>query len=470
MPKFTPKRFEQIFTAMLAKVVTRTALSDVVDTSVIKHLLAAAARQDDEQYFQMTLLLDLFSIDRAVGDDLDERAKDIQPGTVRRRQAVAATGQVVFSRVGTAGTVVIPAGTKVKTADGKVFTTTAAATITPTSPQQIGGHGIGRDAGPVGAVADVAGAAGNVATGTVIKFDAKPAGVDEVTNLTPFQNGLDRETDDEFRARLKRFIASLPRSTVEAIETGVLGLKDTVSGGTVLFIKVVEDVVDRGEFTVYIDDGTGTAETSAAVVGENMTLGLAGPPPDSAVGGEEFLDLNNRPIKDSITPVLTSSTRGALTLNTHYTLNPASGQVFFTPPLVTGEVITADYTHFTGLIAFVQKVVDGDPADRANFPGLRAAGTLALVRTPQVLIQTVTATLTVLEGFVQNDVKAAVKEEIKRYINGLGISGDVVRSELIARIMGVPGVYNVSMSAPAADVILLDDQLPRIADVNITLS
>ena len=470
MPKFTPKRYEQILTAMIAKVVARSGLSDITDASGVKHVLAAAARQDDEQYFQMTLLLDLFSIDRAVGEDLDERAKDIQPGTVTRRQAVAATGQIVFSRSGTIGTVNVPAGTRVKTADGKVFITTAIGTITPASPQQILGHGAGRDSNLVGAVAEVPGTAGNVATGTIIKFDAKPAGVDEVTNLTPFVNGLDLEGDDEFRSRLKRFIASLPRSTVEAIETGILGLTDPVGGGTVLFIKVIEDFLARGNFTVYVDDGTGTAETSAPVVGENMTLGLAGPPPDSAVGGEQYLNLNNYPVKDSIPIVLTSSTRGVLVNNTDYTLNPASGQVFFAPPLVTGEVITADYTHYTGLIQFVQKVVDGDPGDRGTYPGLRAAGTLGIVRTPQILVQTVTATLTVKEGFVQVDVRDLVREEIKRYVNSLGISGDVIRNELIKRIMTVNGVYNVAMTVPAADVILLDDQMARIADPNITLS
>jgi uncharacterized phage protein gp47/JayE len=470
MPRFTPKRYEQIFTAMLAKVVTRTVLSDIVDTSVMKHVLAAAARQDDEQYFQMTLLLDLFSIDRASGDDLDERAKDIQPAVVTRNAAVKSSGNVVFSRAGTSGTVLIPAGTKVKTASGTMFTTSAIATITPVSPEQITGHGVGRDSDPVGATADVAGAVGNVASITIIKFDTKPAGVDEVTNLDPFLYGLNRETDDAFRTRLKQYISSLPRSTVEAIEQGVLGKIDPVYGGTVLFVKVVEDFFNRGYFTVYIDDGTGTAEAVAVVTGENVTEGLSGPPPDSATGGEQYLTLNNYPVKSAIPIVLTSSVRGVLVGNTDFTLNPANGQIFFSPPLVTGEVILGDYTHYIGLIQYVQKLVDGVATDRSNYPGLRAAGTLAVVTVPQVLIQTVNATVTVKEGFVQTDVRDAVKEEVKRYINSLGISGDVVRNELVKRIMATNGIYNVVLSIPATDVIMLDDQLPRITDVNITIN
>ena len=92
MPKFVPKRHEQILAKMIAKVIARTNLSDVADSSYVKHILAAAARQDDEQYYQMTLLLQLFSIDKATGDDLDARAKDIQPATIIRIPAAKATG------------------------------------------------------------------------------------------------------------------------------------------------------------------------------------------------------------------------------------------------------------------------------------------------------------------------------------------------------------------------------------------
>ena len=291
-----------------------------------------------------------------------------------------------------------------------------------------------------------------------------------MSSPAPRRKGLDKESDDSFRARLKQYIASLPRSTVEAIEQGVLGLSDPVTGATVLYVKVIEDYVNRGNFAVYVDDGTGTAETTQAVVGENVTLGLAGPPPDSAVGGEQYLYLDNKPVKGGVPFTLTSSVRGALVQNTDYTLNPAAGQIFFTPALVTGEVITADYTYFTGLLQYIQKIVDGDAADRTNFPGLRAAGTYAVVLTPQILIQTISVSATVKEGFVAADVRTAVKDAIKRYINGLGISGDVIRNEIIKRIMEVNGVYNLSLTTPAADVILLDDQLPRTTDANITVT
>jgi uncharacterized phage protein gp47/JayE len=473
MPKFVPKRHPQILEQMIARVVSRTDLSDVGDSSVVKHALAAAARADDQQYYQMSLLLQLFSIDKATGEDLDARAKDIQPAVVTRYQALKATGLVTFSRNGTSGTVSIPSGTKVKTTDGKSFTTTSSTSITATSPEQISGHGVGRDATPVATTADVGGAAGNVASDTIVKFGSKPAGVDEVTNQNPFLGGQDQETDDAFRARIKRYIAGLSRCTVGAFESNLEGATDPSTGKVIKFVKVVEDLESRGNVTVYVDDGTGAAESTAGVTGEIVTAALAGPPAGSAVGGEVYLYLANKPLKATIAPVLVSSGvpgRGTLVLGVHYQVNYATGQLVFNPALAAGEIITAAYTHYTGLIQFAQKILDGDPNDRTTYPGLRAAGVLVSVKTPQILIQTLSMAVTTEDGYDQADVRTAVKDVVKAYVNALPISGDVVRNEIIRVVMEVPGVYNMTLASPASDIILLDDQLARTTDANITVS
>lgn len=470
MSKFQIKRQQQIMAEMIANVVARGKLSDVADTSATKHILAAAARQDEEQYFQMNNLKKIFNIDTAEGDDLDERAKEVQPTLLVRIAAQKSYGSLVFSRAGTTGTANIPVGTKVKTSDDVIFTTTTAGTITPSSAEQIPGHGVGRDSNAVAAVADVPAAAGNVVAGTIVKFVNKPAGVDEVTNPSAFTGGADKETDDAFRARIRSYINSLPRSTVIALEFGVLGKTAPEVSGVIRYSKAIESIVERGNVTLYIDDGTGMAETTEAIVGENVTGGLAGPPPGTAVGGETTLWLNYGAVKDSVAPVVTSTTRGALTRNTHYCLNPASGQIDFAPALSAGEGITADYTRYTGLVAEAQRVVDGDENDPVNYPGLRAAGILVVVKTPQVLIQTVTAAVVVMDGFSQTTVKANVKQAVKDYINSLTISGDVICSELIRRMMGVAGVYDVTLLTPETNVILLDDQLARTTDANITVS
>jgi uncharacterized phage protein gp47/JayE len=540
MPRFTPKSHEQILAGMIARMVSRTNLNDVGDASVIKHLLSAAARQDAQQYYQASLLLQLFSIDTAAGEDLDERAKDIQPATMQRLPSAKAVGSVVFTRPGTVGITTIPAGTKVKTSDGTLFSTTTVGTIDATSPEQVTGHGIGRDSNLVAVVADVGGSAGNVDAFTVTKFGSKPAGISEVTNLSAFSQGRDQETDDAFRARLKVYVASLARCNRSAIENQIIGAQDPDSGATILFAKVVEDLVNRGNVTVYIDDGSGTAEsvarsavalpgtwtwngtltvlatdTSTVAAGDfirkdssplvwlqiqsivpntsvtllnpggatiptgagassratdNLTNGLDGPPPNTAVGGETTLYTDNKPLKDSEPLSVVSSTRGVLVLTTDYILNPTNGQIDFITPLVTGEKVIADYTYFTGLIAYAQKIIDGDPNDRDNFPGYRAAGVYVEVDTPQVLLQNIQCTLTVKDGYDQDEAKTAARQVIKDYVNNLPISGDFVRSELIKRIMGIDGIYDIDLDVPATNITILDDQIARTTDVNIIIA
>lgn len=469
MPRFTTKRYEQILMEMISKVVTRSRLADVSNTSVWKHVLAAAARQDDDQYYQMVLLRLLFDLSKAKGDDLDERAKEIQPSVITRDPGNKSSGNVVFSRDSTVGTVNIAANQQVMTADGIKVTTTGTGTITPTSPVIIPGYSVGQNSGLVPAVANNVGADGNVEENTLVKFVEKPNGVDEVTNPSKFAFGADKEDDDSFLNRLINYIQTLARSTVAALEAAVLGAEDPDTGAKILFAKAIEDQVNRGNVTLYIDDGTGSASTTEPVTGENMCEGLSGPPADSAVGGESYLFLNHKPI-DPTTLGLTSSTRGTLTQGTDYYANPASSQVNFTPVLVTGEVITANYTRYTGLIELAQKIVDGDPNDRVNYPGYRAAGILVIVATPQILIQVIELSIVVKEGYDSNDVETSVRAAIKSYINTLGISGDVQRNEIIRIVKGTSGVNDLTITLPPANVTVLDEQMARTTDPNITIN
>ncbi|MFA4944433.1 MAG: baseplate J/gp47 family protein [Lentisphaeria bacterium] len=474
MARFTIKRQEQILAGMIAKLVARTRLSDVADSAAVKHLLAASARALDELYYQVGLLRELFDLDKAVGDDLDARVREISNGEIVRVQAVKASGNLVFSRRGVIGVTTIAAGTRVRTASGVYFVTTAIGQITALSPEQIPGHGVGRDSGLVPAVAEVAGLDGNVDPNMLVAFASKPAGVDEVTNPSATVLGENAESDDSLRSRVRTYIASLGRSTLGALESWVLGAT-TGEGAVVRYAHAVEYPETPGYVDLYVDDGTGSAESSDSVVGEVMTEGLGGPPGgDGAVGGEVTLFLDHPAVKDSVAPVLTSTTRGVLVRDVgaggDFWLNPASGQVDFDPPLVNGEQVLANYTFYTGLIALAQKIVDGDPLDRVNYPGVRAAGVMVTVGVPQVLIQNMEVLLTIREGYDDTEVRTNVQDALVSYVNSLGISGDVLLAEIMAKAMGIRGVANVRIVAPIADVILLDDQLARTTPVNVVVS
>jgi len=464
MGQFQPKTFEEILTRMVNRVVARTDLTDLNDGSSVKQVLAAAAREDDDQYFQMINLQDLFDLFKARGTDLDARAIEMTApsgGNLVRQASRRATGQVVFSRTGTTGAVSIPVGTLVQVpATGAqaaiVFETTATGTI----------PNLGTTSAPVSVRASVAGLTGNVAPDTVKSFGNPPAGVDFVTNPSAFTTGRDRESDDEFRSRIVGYLRGLARCHPSGLEAAVMGLTYT-NGKVIRFASIVEDMVNLGNVTLYIDDGAGTVpETPVPIVGEVVLA--------SAVGGEVDLYTSFKPINTALAFTLKINTV-AKTLGTHYTLNPAAGHAkliatAYPSGLTAGDAVTIDYTPHTGLIAMAQRVIDGDPLDRANYPGYRAAGVLVQVKVPTILQAVIQANITVRQGYSQTDVAVKVKTALSAYVNALSVNEDVILSELTERAMTVEGMFDIAFITPTTNLIILDTQLARLSSTNITIN
>ena len=561
MPKLQIKTKQEVQRDIINAVVARTSLSDVTDSSTLKHFITALSTEIAEVYYQFTRLAELFDFRKAAGLDLDERAKEILGGTIERFEARRAVGQLEFTRaVATAAPVTIPAGTIVETADGTAVETTAdaplAAAATSSAPFA--------DARAVEVGVD-----GNIGVATAVVFRTKPIGVDSVSNPSSFGQGRDRESDDAYRARILDLIATLPRCTPEALAFIVLGVEDPAgSGKTIVFSHTFENANAPGTAIVYVDDGTGNVadyarRRSAAVVaapgvdslsvltgttqtltsagafptdateraeivggyiaitnaanagneglfpilsvpdantitytnadgvvegagalfvaGEPLTLGLNGPPTDSAVGGEEFLDHNNFPMVTGtdLLYLVRGDTITLLTPDTaagnDYDLRQSNGRIFFSGtagPLQTGDRIVSGYQYYTGVIAEAQKVVDGDIDDRLNYPGWRAAGVDVRVLPPTVRQRAVTARLTVLEGFERTTVVSDAETAVSDYINNLGISGDVIYHELVERVMGVDGVYDITLLLDGAEsnVTIDDHEIARITALNIDVA
>jgi uncharacterized phage protein gp47/JayE len=457
---FVPKTQEQILERMINRVVAKSDLNDVADGSDLKQVLAAAAREDDDAYFQMIKLLELFDIDKAIGADLDERAKEFNPALISRLPSAKATGEVIFSRIGTVGVVTIPIGTQVQVpAAGAqaaiTFVTTEEGTIADTFTTS----------NNVDVAAVVAGTAGNVAVSTITGFVVKPSGVDAVNNPSALTNGTDLESDDSFRQRLKNLIKGLARAHPAGLESAALTVEDTGSGKRVLFANVIEDPLNPCNVTLYIDDGSGTAESTSVKVGEVVLA--------AAVGGETFIFLPDKPIKIESAFVLRVNATPQVE-GVDYTLNPASGQINFLPAsyptgLAAFDFVDADYTNFTGLIQLTQKVIDGDAGDRANFPGYRAAGILVRVLAPAVNQQVVAANITVLQEFNQVDVAVQVGDAISAYINGLGIGEDVILNELRERSMAIPGMFDIEFTSPTENFVVAENAIARLVSSNLTI-
>jgi uncharacterized phage protein gp47/JayE len=135
-------------------------------------------------YTQLERVLRLGFAETSSGSYLDMRANE---HGVTRKSAVKASGQVTIT--GAAGAP-IPQGTVFATLNGTRFVTTEVATI------PAGGSVT------VNIEAETAGAAGNVAAGTITQIPVSIAGVTAVTNAAATTGGLDTETDAELLQRL----------------------------------------------------------------------------------------------------------------------------------------------------------------------------------------------------------------------------------------------------------------------------
>lgn len=461
MPLFRPRTAIEILREMIARVVARTPLTGLRRNGVIYHLVAAASRSDADQNFQLARLRSVWSIDTARGSDLDDRARDIQPGTVFRRQAIYATSTVKFSRPGTVGILTIPAGTVVGAEDetGLIkFRTVAVGSI---------GAGLSVSAA-VAVVALEAGTRSNVSAAALSKMITRVAGVTAVTNEASVSSGQDRESDDSFIARLKDFIRSLPRGTVRAL---VAAARMTIlpDGRTILFAHADEGV-SPGYVTIYVDDGTGAIEEFVTVTSENVVA--------SASGGERRFYTAYRPIRDDGTFVLKINTVVQVR-DVDYVLDAPLGQVTLTEAsypagLAPTDVVDVEpYSYYTGLIQEAQRIIDGDDLYPLAYPGYRAAGVFVAVRPPTTMWQTVQASISVLDGFNIDDVLVEVQNAIQAYVNGLDVGADVIVSELIEQAMGVPGMFDfrlTALSGGSANVIILDNQVARIVAGDIDLT
>ena len=609
---FTPRTFEQILNDMIAYVQSRTTISDYNVGSVIRTILEAAALEDDEQYFQMVQLLDLFSFTTASGEDLDRRLADFG---LTRRAAIPATARGKFvdnnlirtraasdasagaftvtgfdtTRFPTSGypyTIRIGEGTPrlqnlivsnnntatmvltlssaltfdVFVGDRIAFVTggTLSAPTPPSSQSRVINIGTQVQAPPT--VTEAAriysttepafilqgnyesneviikctssGTAGNVGTNRINQFPGSPPYIGAAFyNTSPASGGLDRETDSEFRTRALNQLQSLSRGTPLALKSEAIGVLDPVTQTRVISSNIVEDFVEDEVF-LYVDDGTGSvartkvlpADSIGAVTAGAVTvtpvdisdwpntgwilietdgvnpaelvqyttkvgtvLGLATPLVYAHNSGSiiNFVDIvsasaeaTQRRFKLTNFPSVRNSERifikppaGVWTLLTRdvdYVINRGTGEFQLTDVggVVSGTQVVAHYTYYTNLIAEVQKVLEGDPDDPVNYPGVKASGIFLSVEQPIIKRITVVASITAKDGFIEGDLAPLVQRAIESYISSLRIGQDVIVSKIIDSAFTITGLADIRIVTPSSNVVVLESELPMPFDAS----
>ena len=204
------------------------------------------------------LILQLLAITRAAtssGADLDSWVGDFG---VTRLAAVAASGQVAFSRFTPTQQAVIPVGATVQTADGSQQFAVTLDTTNPAYSAALGGYVIASAVSSVTVTvaASIAGSGGNVSAGQINTITQALPGVDTVSNAAAFVNGSNAESDPALRTRFIAFVASLSKATKGAIGYAITSLQ---SGMTYVIVEnqTYSGTTQMGYFYVVVDDGTG---------------------------------------------------------------------------------------------------------------------------------------------------------------------------------------------------------------------
>lgn len=159
-----------------------------------------------------------------------------------------------------------------------------------------------------------------------------------------------------------------------------------------------------------------------------------------------------------------------------YKINLSSGELQLEEGLAAGawlvaskgSTATASYQYYTGLLAEVQKVINGDPADPTNYPGYKAFGVTVNVKPPSLAVSVIKLSITTEEGVAETDaLRQSVEQAVATYVGSLGIGDALLLSELVTSCQQVPGVYDTQVISPTANVQVLPGQLFRYSSISI---
>lgn len=250
----------QDFTTLVRNQVTaiQGGAKVLVDLTVGSILRAVVEANAAVVLWLQGLILQVLAMTRAATSnnaDLDSWMADF--GLVRIA-AVAASGQVTFSRFTPTQQAVIPIGTTVQTGDGSQQFAVILDAGNPAYNPSLGGYVLaaGVSSISVKVSASTSGSGGNVSAGQINTLMQAVPGVDTVSNAAAFTNGADAEKDAAFRMRFIAYLASLSKATKAAILYSIFSLKQGVIS-LLVENQLYNGSTQNGYFYAVIDDGTG---------------------------------------------------------------------------------------------------------------------------------------------------------------------------------------------------------------------
>lgn len=250
-------------------------------------------------------LLNATRLSTSQGNDIDTFIADF--GCPPRESAVAASGQVLFSRFTYTAQASIPAGTYTANASGTGGTYSGGATVLtadgtqsfqviPDSTQTYWNAAAnayiipaGVQSAQVTVQALNAGIQGNVAAGTISTISTAIQYVDTVTNPSAFTNGVNQESDSAVQARFQTYVQGLRAAIRTAVESAIEGTQQNVQSSIVenqtlagvsqpgFFYVVISPYSDALQAAIYsaIDAIRGLTITFAVYAASQLTANVS---------------------------------------------------------------------------------------------------------------------------------------------------------------------------------------------------
>lgn len=421
---YTPRTRDELARRVLGALVTRSRLSDTQKGSVIDTLAQAVGAIAAGAEQRLASIRDGFDLRNASGAELDERVAELPPYTIERLPAQRARGVVgVVLEEGLTAPLVIPQGSTFSRSDnGAVYVSLEAVTVAA-----------GERLVSVDVEAAVAGVEGNAPSSTINRVEDAPAEIIAVNNGPAISTGRDEESDAALKRRALLYLQGLARCQPAAIEFAALSAELPLR---LIVADLYELPAVNGMSELYIEDGSGTL-SDQRTAGRISSLTVP-------AGGLRVLYHDAPAVAEVVPAVIVSGVPVPLDRSLYVSI-PERGIIYLEAGAVNqGDTIqTEPYEVFTGSIATIQRLIEGDPNNPEASAGYRAAGTRVRVLSPSVVRVSIDLQVTVESGVDLGDLESVITEEVTALASELRVGAPLYEAAVIDAVMDLEGVVNV---------------------------
>ena len=406
---------------------------------------------------QVAIARDLHILSKLTGSNLDNEGTNY--GLERLRGSYA-TATVMFYAVNTPTVeIAVPVGIQVSTS-GTLFTSPVTFSVISDSrfpaADAANYYNYDRDRYefPVLVTCDLLGSGGNVGSNLITRLLASISGITGVTNLTASIYGMDKESDDDFRKRIRAAKLGRDLNTVYGIQNYMMSLGFTDAYP----IRIEATDAERATgIDVFVVSTSVTAVTQTFTYDPSQaTYNLTYKPvlTVASVSGAILGTLNNTQYSVNIDE--TSEYRRSALADDTITITPGT-------PLAVGELVTITYT-YAARVTQAQATLELDEND------VLTADVLIKNAIPAYLYMT--ATLNLKANADAPTTRTQCRNALSQFLATYRLGDDIQKSDFIIVLQEGYGDYPVTdVDSVTISNYYLEDDLGNIyVAVNDTIS